>query len=314
MAPREPDAKRERLCARRPLSSDGVQIDCRLETATFGPPEPGAGDEIVLMAYNVERGFRWRKQLHMLLSDPEIPAPDIILMSEADRGCRRTGYQNVAREYARALGMHYAYGVEFVELPRYIGPGGAMFRRCEHGNAILSRYPLKSPRLIRHRSTVSWYSWWQRTFRVGEPRMGGRMALAADVKVGGHDLRLYSVHFESRGGNEPFRGAQAAELADDGATALGGVVIGGDMNCGSYLEDLREGTKKDSATLALFARGYKDSHAALAADDRITTRSGVVIDVVFGRKVEFLNAGIGDKERWNDLSDHLPVWTRLRLG
>jgi hypothetical protein len=85
------------------------------------------------------------------------------------------------------------------------------------------------------------------------------------------------------------------------------------MNSGAYLGDLREGTKKDSATLALFARGYEDAHAALAPDDRITTRSGVVIDLLFGKGVRFLEVGIGKKERWGDLSDHLPVWARLQL-
>jgi endonuclease/exonuclease/phosphatase family metal-dependent hydrolase len=140
------------------------------------------------------------------------------------------------------------------------------------------------------------------------------MALAADVELASSHLRLYSVHFESKGGNEPFRGDQAAELAEDAAEARGGVIIGGDMNSGAYLGDLREGTRKDSATMALFARGYADSHAGLPTEERITTRSGVVIDLIFGRGVEFLKAGIGDKQRWDHLSDHLPVWARLRVG
>jgi endonuclease/exonuclease/phosphatase family metal-dependent hydrolase len=249
-----------------------------------------------------------------LLSDASIPRPDVILASEADRGCTRTQYRDITRGYAKALGMNYIYGTEFVELPRLWGPaGGRMCGRCEHGNAILSRFPLGNARLIRHESNLSWHSWWQRWIRIGEPRLGGRAAVAADMKIGERILRLYSVHFESRGGNEPFRGAQAAELAEDAKSAPAGAIIGGDLNSGAYLDDLRHGTKKDSATLALFARGYEDAHSGLAAEERITTRSGVVIDLIFGKGVEFLEAGIGEKERWGDLSDHLPVWARVRL-
>ena len=40
------------------------------------------------------------------------------MFSEADRGCSRTNYRNVTRELAKALGMNYVYGVEYIELPR----------------------------------------------------------------------------------------------------------------------------------------------------------------------------------------------------
>jgi endonuclease/exonuclease/phosphatase family metal-dependent hydrolase len=308
-----PDVRRERLC--RGGSGDPIRIDCALEGASFVPAPVPPRDEIVLMAYNLERGMKAEAQVEALLADGSIPRPDVILVSEADRGCTRTDYKDITRGWAKAMAMNYVYGTEFIELPRLWGPaGGRMRGRCEHGNAILSRYPIGNVRLIRHASNISWYSWWQRLFRVGEPRLGGRMALAADVKVGEKILRLYSVHFESKGGNEPFRGGQAAELAEDALSAPAGAVIGGDMNSGAYLADLREGTKKDSATLALFARGYADAHARLAPDDRITTRSGVVIDLLFGRGVQFLEAGIGAKEWWGGLSDHLPVWAKLRLA
>jgi endonuclease/exonuclease/phosphatase family metal-dependent hydrolase len=306
----EPDVRRERLCG----AGEGVRIVCELEGASFAPAGLPPKDELVVLAYNLERGLQAEGQVAALLADESIPEPDLVLISEADRGCTRTGYGDITRMWAKVLRMNYIYGAEFVELPRIWGPaGGRMCGRCEHGNAILSRYPLGNARLIRHASNISWASWWQRLFRIGEPRLGGRMAVAADMKVGNRILRVYSVHFESKGGNEPFRGAQAAELADDAKSAREGSIIGGDMNSGAYLGDLLDGTKKDSATLALFARGYADAHARIPADERITTRSGVVIDLIFGKGVEFLEAGIGSKERWGELSDHLPVWARVRM-
>jgi len=265
------------------------------------------------MSYNVERGLA----LDALIARLQVPpadalAPDVILVSEVDRGCSRTAYRNVMREMAEALGMCYVFGVEFIELPRCFGPGRRIDAPCEHGNGILSRFPLGNARLIRHRRNRSWHSLVQRLLGVGEPRMGGRMALAADVRVGDRYLHLYSVHFESGRTNDRYRDDQALELVEDADLKLHGVIIGGDMNTSEYMGDLRDGTSNDGATRVLREAGYADSHAGLSPDERITTPSGVVIDLLFGKGVEFSGAGIGRPEDWAGLSDHYPVWARVR--
>ncbi|HVP06043.1 MAG TPA: endonuclease/exonuclease/phosphatase family protein [Dehalococcoidia bacterium] len=303
----DPDPARDRLCSGR-----AKLLDCRIEGANFAREPAPAKDEIVVCAYNVERGLRLDAQLRAFTDDPGMPAPDILLLSEADRGCTRSGNRNVAREYAQALGMCYVYGVEFIELPRLWGPGGRVARRCEHGNAIVSRYPLGNVRLVRHRFSRSWNSAWQRVLHIGEPRLGGRMALTADVRIGGRLLRVYAVHFES-GRADPHRLAQAQELIEDAADVPHGVLAGGDMNVGRYL-GLRHfpgEPAEEPATTALFAAGYADAHAALPPDQRATTDSGVAIDLLFGRGVRFTAAGIGPRCIWGGLSDHLPVWARL---
>ncbi len=308
--PDPPDPRRDRLCAS-PVP-DRVRIDCTIEGESFAA-EAAPQDEITVLAYNVERGLRAAEQIEMLSSDPSIPDPDVLLLNEVDRGCERSGWGSVVREYAKALGMCYVYGVEFIELPRFWGPGGGrLSSRCEHGNAVLSRYPLGNVRLIRHEKNLSWYSWWQRLLRVGEPRMGGRMALAADVKIGERYLHLYSLHLESRQEDE-YRSAQSAEVAEDGLRQPFGVIAGGDLNCVRYIDDLRAETSDDPVTQALIQRGYVDAHAALPVEDRVTTRSGVAIDLIVGRGVTLLGGGIGSKDIWGELSNHLPVWTKLRL-
>ncbi len=313
---REPDPERDRLCSG---SRSPTHPDCTIEGANFipRPAEPAGG--LVLCAYNVQRGHRLDDQLRAFGGDAGMPAPDILLVNEADRGCTRSGNRNVAREYARALGMCYIYGVEFIELPRFWGPGGSVRRRCEHGNAILSRFPLGNVRLIRHQRARSWHSTLQRILHIGEPRLGGRVAVAADVRLGDRTLRLYSVHFESgqRGqgsrSSDAYREAQAQELIDDAAELQQGVVIGGDMNVGSYLESGREERPGEPATSALIAAGYEDAHAMLAPTERITTDSGAAIDLIFGRGVRFTGSGVGPRAVWGSLSDHLPVWARLAL-
>ena len=309
----EPDASRDRLCTG---SHGTTQLDCRVEGADFTPQPAAPKDEIVLCAYNVERGLRLEDQLRAFAGAAGMPSPDVLLINEVDRGCTRSGDRNVAREYARALGMCYVYGVEFIELPRFWGPGGAVRRPCEHGNAILSRFPLGNVRLIRHQRARSWHSTFQRTLHVGEPRLGGRVALAADVRIGERMLRVYSVHFESGhrgGGPDAYREAQARELIEDASELERRVVIGGDMNVSRYLGLRYDDGTPEPATSALIAAGYRDAHEALPRGERVTTDSGVAIDLIFGRGVSFTESGVGPRGIWGDLSDHLPVWARVSL-
>ena len=273
-----------------------------------------------MCAYNVERGLRLDDQLTAVTAADTVPAPDILLLSEADRGCSRSGNRNVARDYAAALGMYYVYGVEFVELPRLWGPGGGRVRQpCEHGNAIVSRYPLGNVRLIRHADARSWHSRTQRFLRVGQPRLGGRVALAADVRVGDRLLRVYAVHFESgrlsvtSSDRSRYRVAQARELIDDAADLEHGVIIGGDMNVVDY-RPAADGRPTDDTMASLFEAGYVDAHAAVSASERPTSDSGKIIDLIVGRNMRFHDAGVGPPSTWAPLSDHVPVWARVELS
>lgn len=92
---------------------------------------------------------------------------DVVVLNEVDYGMKRTGYRHVAADLASALGMNYAYGVEFVEvdpialglenfeelspkdraeLKREISIDPARYRGL-HGTAILSRFRLENVRL-----------------------------------------------------------------------------------------------------------------------------------------------------------------------
>jgi endonuclease/exonuclease/phosphatase family metal-dependent hydrolase len=146
---------------------------------------------------------------------------DVIVLNEADWGLKRSDYRNVAADLADAVGMNYAYGVEFVEVdPVSLGVEGfeeaaAGAERAElrevasvdaarykglHGNAILSRFPLENVRLVPFRTQP--YDWYVRgkkgpsklergKEKAGEVvfgekvsrqvRRGGRTMLIADI-------------------------------------------------------------------------------------------------------------------------------------
>ncbi len=314
---REPDARSERLCVEADdpdRAADTTFIDCRVEGGRFAGGSSSTDGEIVVVAWNILRGFEVDRQIELLQREAFAPLPDILLLSEADRGCRRTDFRNIARDFARALGFYYVYGTEFVELPNQRGFDGPYDPPlCEHGNAIVSRYPLGNVRAIRHAANRSWYT------PPGipdpdEPRLGGRIAVAADALIGDRLVSFYVVHFESDLSTLEIRDAQAEEVAADGLASPHPVVVGGDLNSYGAISDIRTGRATDRPTQAFLTSGYADAHAALAPDERVTTPLGLAIDFLFLQgDLTVVEAGLCDMELCNPLSDHLPVWARIRL-
>lgn len=314
-----PDVRSQRLCREAAAPDDAADttyIDCDVEGASFAPPHIEAGSRITVVAYNILRGFNVDDQLEVLRRGDAIPAPDVLLLSEVDRGCRRTGFRNIAREYAEAFGFYYVYATEFVELPSnrdLTGPYDPPL--CEHGNAIVSRYPLGNVRQIRHAENRSWYT--PPGFpNPDEPRLGGRIAIAADMRVGGQLIRLYSLHLESTLSALRMRDAQAAEIASDAAGLEMPVLVGGDLNAFFAILDLERGTANDRPTQAFLQSGFIDAHAHLPVGARTTTFDPVtlIIDFVFARQLEIVDAGVCPVAECGNLSDHLPVWATLSLG
>lgn len=302
-SPAGPRPADERLCpatADPAGAPDPVFIDCALDGARYAPPDSAPTDALHVVAYNIERGFHVDAIIDALRDGPA-PAPDVLLLSEADRGCARTDGRHVTDDLARALQMDYAFATEFVELNR---------QPCEHGNAVLSRFPLGNVTAIRHATNDSWFD------SPDEPRLGGRVAVRADVQVGDRFVRVYAVHFESAI-DDATRTAQAAELAADGLTVPIPVLIGGDMNAGLYSVDVARGAApaqvRDRTARALLDAGYRDTHDGLPFDARVTHPGTIafVLDLIFtrGLRTEAPRVGIGPP--FEGLSDHRPIWVTL---
>jgi len=312
-----PDVSNDRLCAEAASpdeAPDTTFIDCRLEGATFSDGEPTPKDTLVVVAYNILRGFEVDAQLAMLTSGVDFPIPDVLLLSEVDRGCERTEFRNIARQYAERLGYYYVYATEFVELPGdrdLAGPYDPPI--CEHGNAIVSRYPLGNVRQIRHAQNRSWYTP-PGTPDPDEPRLGGRVAIAADAKIGSRLVRLYGLHLESTLSVLEVRDAQAEEIAADAQDVTHPVIAGGDFNTFFYFSDLKHGTLNEPAVKSFVDRGFVDAHQGLALEDRYTSYDPIsmVIDLIMVRGLEVTDAGRCPPARCEGLSDHLPVFAELR--
>lgn len=187
---------------------------------------------------------------------------DVFLLSEMDSGMARTQQRNTSAEMAAKLGCAYAFGVEFFEL----GLGGATERAfCTdafnmlgwHGNAILSTAPMARTLLIRLDQDGHWFVPGRgRAIDPDQPRMGGRMAVAAVIESEKGPICFVSTHLESNA-DAAFRHEQFTVLLDaidDFAPGLP-VLIGGDLNTGNHMPphyNWRDETLFDLAT----SRGY----------------------------------------------------------
>jgi endonuclease/exonuclease/phosphatase family metal-dependent hydrolase len=313
-----PDVRTERLCVEAAAPDDAPDttfIDCELEGATFANGEPPVRQELVVLAYNILRGFEVDAQRDMITSGIDFPVPDVLLLSEVDRGCERTDFRNIARDYAERLGYYYVYATEFLELPGSRGPTGPYDPPvCEHGNAIVSRYPLGNVRQIRHAQNHSWYEP-PDAVDPDEPRLGGRVAISADAKIGSQLVRFYVLHLESELTAFDIRDAQAEEIAADAEGASHPVIVGGDFNTFLYFSDLEKGTLTEPAVKSFLDRGYADAHRGLPLAERYTSSDpfDMVIDLIMTRDVEVARAGRCPPERCQDLSDHLPVFAEIRV-
>lgn len=164
-------------------------LDAGGEAAPLGP-------WLRVAAWNAERCRHLDASLALL----EGVGADVVLLSELDAGMARSANHDVPRRLAEGLGMGGAFAVEFVEL----GLGDAADEesarafgltaneRGLHGNAVLARGGLREVSVLRLDAGGDWF-----TMSRGQPRIGGRVAVAGLVELGGADVCVVSFHLES---------------------------------------------------------------------------------------------------------------------
>ncbi len=192
-----------------------------------------AGDTLRVLAWNAER-LKYLDASVDLLRRLE---PDILLLTELDRGMARSGNRDTPAELAAALGMAHVFAVEYVEL----GLGDARERAWHagetnrdglHGNAILSRLPIECAAMSRLDRDGTWFQ----GERNGERRIGGRNAAIAEIA----GITCVAVHLESHS-DPDHRAAQTRILLQDlvAFAAAGPVVVGGDFNTAVVAHDAK---------------------------------------------------------------------------
>lgn len=236
--------------------------------------------DFLVVTYNI----RWRtgEQLNQIGDWLKKKGAVVIALQEVDRARKRTDKTNNARGLAERLGMYYAWAAP-------PPPQSGKEKEEETGVALLSPYPLTD------------------VTRIVLPHEGpggrGRVALSATVKIGKTDLRVYSVHSETRIAI-PQKINQLRAVLDDLArfpknTAA---MVMGDFNSWEppTVERVRE----------LFAsEGFT---TPFADDDPTFKRDAVLFDITLKLDWIWLR-GLTAKTSGIDLlltvSDHFPLWT-----
>jgi endonuclease/exonuclease/phosphatase family metal-dependent hydrolase len=253
--------------------------------ATKLRPVQTTTEDFKVVSFNIRfRGGEDLKKLAELLrNDPEIGEAVVLGLQEVDRNKKRTGNHNTAKLLAEELGMYYAWAAP---------PATKSSQEEETGVALLSPYPLSDvKRLV-----------------LPHEGPGGRRraGIGATIKVVDTNLRVYSVHSETRMSMDKKVGQMKAAL-DDLATHPAGMpaIVMGDLN--TWEADA--GTR----TVKLFkGAGF---HTPFNGDSTFCQQILLVplklkLDWIWLRNLEARAHGI---DRQVKLSDHWPLWTRIGI-
>jgi endonuclease/exonuclease/phosphatase family metal-dependent hydrolase len=286
------------------------------------PEAAGVGRVLRVAQWNVERGLEFdavRRALSgpdglaELLDTAEHPrggerrelvlrqaellrGADVVVLNEVDWGVKRTGYRAVAAELAEALGMNYAFGVEFVEVdPITLGvetfeelPAAERAELAEeievdparylglHGTAILSRFPLENVRLVPFNYQP--HDWYADELKSVQALEKGRRKAAEIV-------------FREKIRREVRRGGRmmlAAEIADPSIPGGRATVVA------THLEDKTRPSRRRRQLAELLAYVREIRHAVIVAGDMNTT-TGDSTPTSFKRE---LRKRLGSKSFW----------------
>jgi endonuclease/exonuclease/phosphatase family metal-dependent hydrolase len=208
---------------------NGYSVDMEMPdivTGNLAPPRwiVSAPKSLRIVDWNIERGQKLQGVTDFLGG----VNADILMLQEVDLNARRTHRLNIAEMIARKLEMNYVFGREFQELVQ-----GSKDSPAYHGQATLSKWPISKPRLVRFsRQSHFWQPrWFLPKIEPFQERLGGRIALVAQINVAGRKFVTYNLHLESRG-SDAIRASQLGEVLAD-ATCYDAecpVIVAGDLN------------------------------------------------------------------------------------
>ncbi|MEJ7713967.1 MAG: endonuclease/exonuclease/phosphatase family protein [Pyrinomonadaceae bacterium] len=240
--------------------------------------------EIKIISYNI----RWRggadllKLIEYLRSDQEIGGADILGLQEVDRGKKRTNQINTARQIAEALGMNYAWAAP----PRTEDEQA----EDETGVAILSKYPLTDvERLV-----------------LPNAGPGGRhrAAIGATVLMGANRLRVYSLHAETR--------IPVDRKVEQFGAVLSSLKSRPQENHAIVLGDFNTIKSRDvTRTIKLFTDAGFSTPLPVNRPTWKFYLFKLKLDWVW---LKGLDATGSDIVRRIDLSDHWPIWIKVKVS
>ena len=276
---------------RRQCVADSTDAARLLETGGSPKAQVKPADapaEIKIVTYNM----RWRggEELSaitkLLRDDPQLGGADVIGLQEVDRRRKRSGAVDAARQMAEELGLNFAWAAAPNDGTKR---GDREAGEDETGVAILSPHPLSDVvRLV---------------LPHPGPNCQRRAAVGATLRIGKRDVRVYSVHAETRIPVERKVEQWRAVLDDAKAhERTERVVVLGDFNTIKE-KDVRAARKlfTDAGFVTPFA------------DDEMTWETFILalkLDWAWLRGLQPTDHGV---RRSVTYSDHYPLWLTAKM-
>ncbi len=226
-----------------------------------------------------------------------LPPVDVLALQEADKRTIRTGGHHVTQELAAGLGMNWVHAP--AGIPRGVKPIKRQWwldfeepidlhDNGDTGVALLSRLPLSDVKRID-------LPWQECPWRP-------RLAMAADISMGQHRIRLFNAHVDPHAASVG-QLAQLEVIAEQAAAATLPTIILGDFNTLSQQKCIE--TRR-----FLEARGYATPYPTGTATWR---GAGLRMhaDWIFSRGVKIEKWGVA---RPLNVSDHWPIWAEILMS
>lgn len=233
-----------------------------------------AGDSITVVSWNIQYGKNVELALSEIRAHDRLKDADIILLQEMD--------SDGVRFLASELGFNFVYG------PASVSPKN----KDLFGNGVLSRWPIMDHRILvlPHETMLTGHR---------------RIAVSADIDMGGRTLRAVSLHTATMIMDQEKRMEQAAAIRDSLGPHEGPVVMGGDFNTVSQYEGtlLRRVMRKLDMKAVRLPEGPTISNKFKKMPGEIP-----VLDHIFVKDLAPGSRGIVDDAA---ASDHYPIWAVL---
>jgi endonuclease/exonuclease/phosphatase family metal-dependent hydrolase len=248
---------------------------------------PVPADSLHIVDWNIDRGTRLDQVAKVLERDH----PDLCTLQEVDLFDSRSGRINLAETLARRLKMRYAYASAWQEMSQ-----GDRERPALQGQAILTRLPIRNVRAIRFKEQSDF--WRPRAYLPNWPlfqrRLGGRIAIVAELDFAGRTLVVYNPHLESRSGGR-IQDLQMEEILADAKRYPEGtpIILAGDFNTKYNAKAMGTRLSADGWQSAFGSKTPK-THVIMFSLDWIVVRGPLQI-------------GEGNVEHGSQGSDHMPI-------
>lgn len=185
-------------------------------------------DSYRFLAWNLERGIRLDGQIEAFRTHDYLKSCDVLLLTETDVGMARSANRDVAQRLARELKFHYAFVPCYLNLAKGAGEELEVDGENElglHGNALLSRYPIRRVRPVPLENGIDKMS-------GREKRLGRQAAVAAEILFPSLTVTAVCVHLDANSTQRHRRDQMRTVL--DALPDQGPVVLGGDWNTTTY--------------------------------------------------------------------------------